>query len=153
MSDLLLPLLGLPAVASTPLWLAIKPALYLITTATNPWEIHKSEGSEGEVDSSHHRAAIMAARDGRSLLTLNGGWKTSVLLLWSWEPHGPRGGTRHKMKRMINYDGLLNKARVRAYVRATLCPGRKKKKKSKSCDKEQRNCYKGGLCHFCKFVF
>lgn len=72
MSDLLLPLLGLPVVASTPLWLAIKSALYLITTATNPCEIHKTEGSEGEVDSSRHRGAIRVARDGRSLSTLSG---------------------------------------------------------------------------------
>lgn len=70
MADLLLPLLGLPVVASTPLWPAIKSALYLITTATNPCEIHKAEGSEGEADSSHHRGAIRTARDGRTGRTL-----------------------------------------------------------------------------------
>lgn len=147
MSDLLLPLLGLPVVASTPLWLAIKSALDLITTATNPCEIHKTQGSEGEVDSSHHRGAIRAARDGRSLSTLNGRWKaTAVLLLWSWEPHGPRGGTHHKMKRMINYYSLLNKARVRAYVRATLCPGRKKKKKKANLVTRSRGTVTKGAC-------
>lgn len=49
----------------TALWLTIKAALYLVKTATNLCEIHKTEGSEGEVDSSHHREA----RDGGSFFT------------------------------------------------------------------------------------
>lgn len=40
------------------LLLIIKSELYLDKTATNPCEMCKTEGSNGEVDSSHHREAI-----------------------------------------------------------------------------------------------
>lgn len=48
------------------------------------------------------------------------------------------------MKRMINFYGLLNKVRVRA---RDFVSGEKKN------IPWHGDCYKGGLCHFCKFAF
>lgn len=75
------------------LWPIIKSALYLDKTAANPCEMCKTEGSHGEVDSSHHREAI---RQWGMFTTRR--TTTEFLLPWRWDQQGPRGGTHHKMK-------------------------------------------------------